>query len=650
MSIKTVSFVVASFATLAATCLAADVEWLDAVDGAWGVGANWIGGAVPDAARAVIANESSGFTVSVAETSNPKIAGLLLQNGDGTFTNTVRVTGLLSSENDELSINSGGLLHIDGGTLAITNSSAKYIVVSGTDAKKMGALKVSGGVLDYHMSSVSQDGGIKFNKYGCFKATGGKIRVTAPYPSSNNTKLGISCESAAVSYDAMSIAGTAELEIANRSIDLRVGRYVLGDSARLVCTESRGGILYLKANSTYGVTFTVSGDAEFDLSKFRYGNMGNYYWANQSYTSMLNVSGGTVALPQSFCVGHGNGSSIMNISGGTTSLDFYGLDVGAYDPDKLSSKAQNPVGTINVSGGSLVVTSSLGGDNTTAKSMICGLVVGNGSQISTYCQSEGYSCSGTMAVSDGVVTNGIGLFVFGAGRATGRMLQTGGEVYHGLGISSAQARENRPMIVGFAGGTGTYVISNGVTTVNAAIYVGGVVTNVLKRRLITNWPGDEFADRTAVGKLVVAGGTLNNIANDLVVGADGSGTLEIGPGATVSVGRTYNNQGNIVLSNRTESVTRFVLGRAGAGSLTTPNKLIIANGAKLEVDVSGYTGTDRWVKLVNCAQREGSFAEADISVVGRCPLGNCRVVQDRAGDSTGSVWLHVGRGFVISYR
>ena len=648
MNIKTL--IIAVFPALTTLCFAADVEWLNATDGAWGVGANWNGGAVPNFVRAVIANESSGFTVSVAETSNPKIAGLLLQNGDGTFTNTVRVTGSLSSENDDLSINSGGLLHIDGGTLAVTNSSAKSIIVSGTSAKQMGVLKVSGGILDCHISSVAQDGGIKLNKYGCFEATGGKILLTAPYPSSNNTKLGLSCESAAVSYDAMFIVGTAEFEIANRSIDLRVGRYVLGESARLICSESRGGILYLKANSTYGITFTVSGDAEFDLSKFRYGNMGSYYWANQSYTSILNVSGGTVALPQSFCVGHGNGSSIMNISGGTTTLDFYGLDVGTYDPDKLSSKAQNPVGTINVSGGSLVVTSSQGGDNTTAKSMICGLVVGNGSQISTYCDAEGYSCSGTLTVSDGVVTNGIGLFVIGAGRATGRMLQTGGEVYHGLGISSAQARENRPMIVGFAGGTGTYVISNGVTTVNAAIYVGGVETNVLKRKLITNWPGDEFADRTAVGKLVVAGGTLNNIANDLVVGADGSGTLEVGPGATVSVGRTYNNQGNIVLSNRTESVTRFVLGSDGVGVLTTPNKLIVANGAKLEVDVSDYTGMDRWVKLINCAQREGSFADADISVVGKCPRGNCKVVQDRQDDSTGSVWLYVSRGFVVSFK
>ena len=180
MSTKAVSLAIASVATLATTCFAADVEWLNAADGAWGVGANWNGGAVPDSARAVVANESSGFTVSVAETSNPKIAGLLLQNGDGTFTNTVRVTGALSSQNDDLLINSGGLLHIDGGILAITNSLAKTIQLSGAVANKAGGMKISGGLLDFRMSSAKQNGGIQLMGYSQFEATGGKIRLTAP--------------------------------------------------------------------------------------------------------------------------------------------------------------------------------------------------------------------------------------------------------------------------------------------------------------------------------------------------------------------------------------------------------------------------------------------------------------------------------------
>ena len=209
------------------------------------------------------------------------------------------------------------------------------------------------------------------------------------------------------------------------------------------------------------------------------------------------------------------------------------------------------------------------------------------------------------------------------------------------------------LIVGFAGGDGAYVMSNGFAVAQAPIYVGGVVTNVLDNRKLTSyWPGNAFTDRTASGKLVVAGGSLSTTAGgDLVVGSDGYGTLEIGSGATVSIGHA-NGSGNIILSNRVESVTRFVLGRNGAGSLTTPNALVVAEGAKLEVDVSRYEGDDKWIKLVGCSRREGSFASPDISVVGTSASGRCEVVQNRPGDSTGSVWLRVkhNTGLIISFR
>ena len=646
MSIKTVSFVVASFATLAATCLAADVEWLDAVDGAWGVGANWIGGAVPNSARAVIANESSGFTVSVAETSNPKIAGLLLQNGDGTFTNTVRVTGLLSSQDDDLSINGGGLLHIDGGTLAITNSSDKSIIVSGSTAMKAGGMKVSGGLLDFRMSSAKQNGGICLKGYSQFEATGGKIRLTAPREY-NTGNWGLYCDGPANS----TFGGTVEVEIANRCIDLRRGSHVIKNSARVFCSEAYGSTFFLRANSTgSGVALTISDGAELDLSNLSNGYMGDHSWASENYRSAMKVEGGTVKLPTSFVVGRANGSSEMDISGGVTTLDFYGFDIGSYNQSKLSSTTQNPSGTVNVSGGALVVSSASGGQSTTFKSHIWGLVVGNGSEIETYHSTPGYSCTGALNVSGGAVTNGVGLFVVGSGRAIGRVLQTGGDIYHGLGFTTDAWRKRTPMVVGFAGGSGTYVISNGVTEVRTPIYIGGVETNVFSRPPIINWPGDGFTDRSAVGKLVAAGGKLVTRSTDLVVGADGSGTLEIGPSGTVSIGESNNGSGNIVLSNRTESVTRFVLGSDGVGSLTTPNKLIVANGAKLEVDVSAYTGDSKWLKLIGCGTREGSFADADISVVGQCERGSCKVVQSRDGDSTGSVWLHLHRGLLISFR
>ena len=639
---KLFMFAAAVAAPVFAAC-AADVEWLNAADGAWGTGANWSGGAVPDSARAVITNSSASFTVTAAEASNPKIAGLLLQNVNASRTTTVHVTGHLYSANENLTVGAGGLLHLDGGVLAVTNSSAKNISLSGTSAARKGTLRVSGGTLDFRATSATISSGIAIGSYGRFEATGGRILLTAPKVW-NSSYYALYCD---VAGGETEIGGTAAVEIANRCVELRRGQHTLKGSASFVCNESNGNGFSVKANSTAGAYFTVADSAVLDISKFSNGYMGDHYWTDARQKSVMNVTGGEVKLPMWFFVGYGNGTSELNISGGRTILDFYGLDVAAYNPGQLANKVQNPKGTVNVSGGSLVVTSAGGGQSNTFKQKISGFVVGNGSQVTaTYSTASGYSCTGALNVSGGVVTNGVGLFVVGAGRATGRVLQTGGTVYHGLGFTTTAWRNSSPMIVGFAGGDGTYILSNGVAVVDSPIYVGGVVTNVLERQPITSWPGDAFADRTAVGKLVVAGGRLSTKQSDLVVGADGSGTLEIGPDATVSIGNP-NGNGSIVLSNRTESVTRFVLGRNGAGSLTTQNKLVVASGAKLEVDVTDYAGEDRWVKLIGCKSREGSFAAADVSIIGRCESGMCEVVQDRAGDATGSVWLHVRRGAII---
>ena len=637
------SSILLGLSVMTAACFAADVEWLNAADGAWGTGANWSGGSVPNSARAVITNSSAGFTVTAAEASNPKIAGLLLKNTGGAYTTSVHIVGHLRSADEALTVGGGGLLHVDGGVLAITNSSAKHIALSGTSATKKGVLRVSDGVLDFRATSAGISGGVNIGSYGRFEATGGRIAITAPN-AWNSDKWALYCE---VANSEMEIGGTASFEVANRCVDLRCGRHNLKGSARFVCNESNGNVFALKANSSSGAYFTVSDSAVLDMSKMANGFMGSYWWAGASNKSKMAVNGGKVKLPMAFVVGHGNGSSELNISGGETSLTYYGLDVAAYVPDKLADKQQNPNGEVVVSGGSLVVTSASGGQSTTAKKLISGFVVGNGSQITAaYSTTSGYSCTGALNVSGGVVTNGVGLFVVGAGRATGRVLQTGGTVYHGLGFTTTDWRNSTPMIVGFAGGDGTYVMSNGIMVADAPIYVGGVVTNVLNRLPISYWPGSAFTDRSAVGKLVVAGGSLSTKTSDLVVGADGFGTLEIGPDATVLIGNP-NGSGSIILSNRTASVTRFVLGRDSAGRLTTPNVLVVASGAKLEVDVSDYAGEDRWVKLIGCKRREGSFGAGDVTVVGKCERGTCEVVQNRAGDATGSVWLHVRRGSII---
>ena len=204
--------------------------------------------------------------------------------------------------------------------------------------------------------------------------------------------------------------------------------------------------------------------------------------------------------------------------------------------------------------------------------------------------------------SGGFITNVTGCVTIGAGRAEGRFVQTGGA----FGSSSAYARA--AMLIGFLGGTGEYVMSNGVATVGTDVYVGGVLTN-----RVGFCPGVEYpGGHDAVGRLEVVSGTFST-EKDIVLSADGAGTLEIGHAGRVLAS-------NVVLSNGTfsakTSTVRFVFGADGVGRVEASGRMDIAPGSRMEVDLSGYRGEPKCFALIRCTSRAGSFADADIAVSG----------------------------------
>ena len=104
----------------------------------------------------------------------------------------------------------------------------------------------------------------------------------------------------------------------------------------------------------------------------------------------------------------------------------------------------------------------------------------------------------------------------------------------------------------------------------------------------------------AEGTVTVVNGTFS-VADDIVVGADGFGTIEmIGNAGTFTAG-------SLVLSNATSSVVRFVAGAGGFSPIGVTGTLAVTDGSRIEVDLSGYTGNANVFRLFNFNSFDGDL-------------------------------------------
>lgn len=279
---------------------------------------------------------------------------------------------------------------------------------------------------------------------------------------------------------------------------------------------------------------------------------------------ILNVQGGLMEVSTLY-VGYGSGGSIaygeVNMTGGKLSPQVriragYGVQ-----PDSLGR------GVIDVSGGLLEVAQEI---------------------------SLGYSSAaadryayGTLDLSSGTITNYGTLLIGYAPGGTGEVFQTGG-YSHQVGSYGGSALTK----IGWDGGVGSYILSNGTFLTYQDVYVGGYALD---------------STQASTGTLEIAGGTFTLSNDDMVVGDFGKGTLTIGPSGALSLN-------NLTLTNDM-STLRFECGPTGVGSVTAAAALNIDPDAKLEVDVSALAVEGDFV-LVDCASRSGSFSPANITITG----------------------------------
>ena len=242
------------------------------------------------------------------------------------------------------------------------------------------------------------------------------------------------------------------------------------------------------------------------------------------------------------------------------------------------------------------------------KTSLCGMIIGTGNSADT----PGTPFDGRMEVAGGV-TNRAGPTVVGWGVGKGTYVQNGGETY----LKQDASWNLRPVAaLGLGGGIGRLIVSNGTFKVaNGSMFVGGCpegeVTcydNKSHERVAWTPAGVPANNHDADGTLTVAGGAFS-VTDELIVGADGSGTVEM-----VGTEGSF-TAGSLVLSNTTASVVRFVADASGFSPVNVTGELAVTDGASVEVDLSGFVGSASKFRLFNFASSGGDLESMPVTLL-----------------------------------
>ncbi len=182
-----------------------------------------------------------------------------------------------------------------------------------------------------------------------------------------------------------------------------------------------------------------------------------------------------------------------------------------------------------------------------------------------------------------------GVFLVGSGaNGHGLIRQTGGlaSVVENTAVEEKEfANDNKDLTlgevaIGVFGGTGRYELVDGTFKTAHNVFVGGALTNDLRRYHKNYATLDKYHD--AQGTLAISGGSFNTTTN-IVLGRDGTGVIELSGTGTVSAAS--------IIVSKTEgqeaSGIRFTADATGkCGKIAPATKLVFEPGAYVSVDVS----------------------------------------------------------------
>ena len=552
----------------------------------------------------------SGRTVNLAVNADVTAADTFIDLGTGTrLTVGSGATFLYDGANAAASsatvpvrIHDGGEFRVDGGTAVFTNLTGMFEISGTLDAT--GRVTVASG--DFLVAPKANDSRVQVNGGGLFEAQGGTVRiVTQPGCEALRTNGG----RIAFANDAKLVADSATADLNNVKWAADEGDSVFSGTASYRHNGKPGyGTMYVMT----GVEGGVARLAVLDQARLS----GQYDWFYVGYGSAKDAKGvfevdTTSALRDDDRSSLGNVICVagapydapmtdgeMILRNGTVNTGDRGVWVGWYGNFNAKKDVGSAAtGVLRISGGTLtMVANCWDGNNGANLAPIGGLVAGVGLQ--------GTPRTGVVELSGGEIYNQNGSLLLGmSSTGAGRYVQTGGSY-------SGPRGDNRKVVVGAGGGDGFFAISNGTFAAGGSAWVGGVLTNefVFVNGSAVTWADHGYtADRhDAKGTFVFAGGTFS-LAQPMVVGADGEGTFE-----------RYGSAGSItldglVLSNATKSVVRFKADANGLKAVKVTNELVITDGAELEIDLSGYTGSRVAFTLFDCGSITGAFDPAKVS-------------------------------------
>jgi hypothetical protein len=307
-------------------------------------------------------------------------------------------------------------------------------------------------------------------------------------------------------------------------------------------------------------------------------------------------------------VGDVVGEAELNVNQGLLRVHNCGLMVAGASRQYTPSET-GVVARANVAAGAAIYVRGSLDSGWNARTAICGLVVGGGN---SKLAPKG-SFKGEMLVS-GIVTNDMGHVVVGWGLGDGLYVQNDGATY----LRQNTNHQAHPMTtVGLGGGLGRIVVSNGLFSVSAGnVYVGGCPYEDVECFANTGHTNLTWApvnvpvnNHDAAGTLTIAGGEFKANASTVTLGADGTGTIEMLGNAGTFTAK------NLVLSNATSSVVRFVAGPGGFSPIGLTGNLAVTDGARIEVDLSDYTGSGSVFRLFNFASFNGDLDDVELVFV-----------------------------------
>ena len=572
------------------------VRWATAVDGNWNETAKWDSKRLPTAANTVrIDAEGPSYAVSVTDGSSDAVKDITVGNAAADGTATLSFEGARDFTADST------LSVADGGCVAFSGAENEWHFADGAQVSLLSgaALSVDSGVFawDAPKASLALAGGsVTFGGTSVFTVTNRTTYVRG------DTSVAIAFGEGKVSFE-----DDSRLNASNTATMITVA-------------AGKGKTAELNIRDRFGAFITKDG-YQLNVTGTEEGGCGVLNWELEDGRS-LNTDTKTLNEMAGFRIGADHGRGVLNIKSGILTFANGNFRVGGVMENMPWNPIDNthlyemfaPTGVVNQTGGKLTG----GGASAAYTPMVCGFEIGSCPYLAEWHPATYKKFYGEYNLSGGAVDIRLGMFLLGVGHyCRGVFNQTGGTFAYRSSYTHGGDDYRHPMLIGLGAGKGTYRISGGTASTVEKVFVGGArkadldLTDKAHHSDIDYAYAEHASSVEATeGRLEIAGGSFAT-ESDLIVGASGTGTLDISGGTLTCR--------DLVLSNHLASTLAYTLAANGPGgwAVTADGRFVITDKAKLVVDATAFAGkvmASRRIELLKAGSVEGSFAPENVEI------------------------------------